>query len=114
MGITFAYFSLLGKVPVSTDKFIILANGLDNIWLAHFNIRTGNEYNPWALLYDKETSSLLTSAGIQGFDSELFFYQEDLITFIDARTYKARCDEQFKFEVSVLFCIYSHMMVNTR
>ena len=31
------------------------------------------------------------------------FYQEDLITFIDARTYKARCDEQFKFEVSGLF-----------
>ncbi|XP_015754952.1 PREDICTED: THO complex subunit 3-like [Acropora digitifera] len=26
--------------------------------------------------------------------------KEDLITFIDARTYKARCDEQFKYEVS--------------
>jgi len=26
--------------------------------------------------------------------------KEDLITFIDARTYKARCDEQFKFEVN--------------
>lgn len=35
-----------------------------------------------------------------------FFYQEDLITFIDARTYKARCDEQFKFEVSGLFYLF--------
>lgn len=26
--------------------------------------------------------------------------KEDLITFIDARTHKARCDEQFKFEVN--------------
>ena len=38
----------------------------------------------------------------------LNFYQEDLITFIDARTYKARCDEQFKFEVSGLFYLCTH------
>jgi hypothetical protein len=30
----------------------------------------------------------------------IFYHQEDLITFVDAKTYKPKCDEQFRFEVS--------------
>ena len=59
-----------------------------------------------------DLTTTLMACQIQFFNSELF-YQEDLITFIDARTYKARCDEQFKFEVSGQFnFIYIHMIVN--
>ena len=31
-----------------------------------------------------------------------FFFQEDLITFVDTRTYKIVAEEQFKFEVRLL------------
>ena len=34
-----------------------------------------------------------------------FCFQEDLITFVDARTYKSRCDEQFRFEVRLCFTL---------
>ena len=62
------------------------------------------------ILTASDLTTTLMAYQVQFFNSALF-YQEDLITFIDARTYKARCDEQFKFEVSGQF-IYIHMIVN--
>ena len=36
----------LGKMLVSTDRFLMFANSLDITVHAHFRIRTGNEYSP--------------------------------------------------------------------
>lgn len=51
-------------MPVSIDKFMIIARGLDIAVQAHLRIRTGNEYSPCALLTGRDKISFLISNGV--------------------------------------------------
>ena len=59
-------FNLDGKTPLVMESFMILHKGFDITLLAHFNIRVGQENNPYALLCGVERISNSTSEGVTG------------------------------------------------